>query len=412
MRPRKGTIPALPRRLALMAAMSLAAFPAVASPEQCASHWIERNRPFAERGLCVDTPLWKAVFPGSSCTHETGADISLPPEVADRLSQIRLQETQLGCRIDNDFSDPKAAAKSLWLDTGDRASIFSAKDGYANLRDAPSAKSGKLVGMLENGSQLRIVERVQSPDNEALWFRVSYADNTGRLHMAFVHHATVFPRREVIGFFDTVTGAQLELISLGGEKTPLPLLRARFWTEKHPSDIWPVLSHPTYMRSGEEQRSFSVAFTALDWGGDEASAIGSKCQWQDGKRHADCSGSAGEFRIVATRDDAGALRALGLQLDNSKHNSVNFAGFDEDVSIAAISGNVQLGIVVDGLETLKNGIFQPGTSAPSQPAAPAEQQATPSEQQATPSGADAPASAPQETAEDAVDFDALLDMTE
>lgn len=147
--------------------------PVSASPQQCAALWGERNRPFAEAGLCVETTLWKALFPNIYCRYTSGADISLPTDVAARLTEIRDREMQLGCRLDSGFGDAEISARSIWLDIGDRGSVFSAKDGYANLRDAPSAKSGNLIGRLDDGSRVKILERVQSPDNNALWFRVT-----------------------------------------------------------------------------------------------------------------------------------------------------------------------------------------------------------------------------------------------
>lgn len=391
-----------------MAAAIFATSVAYASPEQCAAHWVERNRPFAERGLCVDTPLWKATFPDGSCTQTSGAEISIPPEISERLNEIRVQETQLGCRMDNQFDDPLMSARSFWLRAGEQASIFSARDGYANLRDAPGAKSGKVTGMLENGSQVHIVERVQSPDNGALWFRIRYADNIGRLHNAFVHHGTVFPRREVMGFLDIAPAAQLKIIDLGGEGTMPMMLRARFWTEDHPSDIWRVLSYPSYIRSGKEQRSFSVAFTALDWSGDELETVSSRCEWQGDKRLAACSGGAGEFEIIGVREQTTwTLRSLGLVLDNAASDAgrVVVAGFNRRVDMGAIEGRVQLGIAIDGIETLKSGVIHKALDT--------KRSSSSTSGETVPDGAAGiQASLPPGTAEALVDFDTLVDLME
>ncbi len=360
----------------LAALACLAGSPAMASPEQCASLWVERNKPFAERGLCVDTALWKSSFPDMSCIHTSGADITLPSQISERLVEIRKIETELGCRIDSRIGNTVDAARAFWLDQGDDASIYSAKDGYANLRDKPSAKSGTVVAMLEDGAQLRISERVSSPDNDALWFRVTYPDNIGRLRKAYVHHATVFPVQELIGTLDLAFARQLGLVETNGIDSPPAMLRVRFWTDDKPSDIWNLVSGPE--QSSDAARIFSVAFTATRWDIEDAEAMSSRCKWHAGKAQAECAGSAGTFRIVAPRDERGRLRALGVQVDGTNGTDGHFAvaGYPQTLRVTPIEGAVQMAVIIEGLETIKGGILK-GTSSDDPPAAPQPNQTPP-----------------------------------
>lgn len=406
---------------AIALAFSLfAVAPAAATPEICASHWIERNKPFADAGLCVDTPLWRAAFPQASCAHTSGSEISLPDDVSQRLAEIRKQENQLGCRIDSVFDSPQAGARSLWVEVGDIASIFSAKDGYANLRDAPGAQSGAVIGRLDDGGQAKILERIQSPDNGALWFRISYADNIGRLREAFVHYGSVFPRREIVGSLSLARNAHTDLVSVAGIDEVPDALRVRFWVDGRPGDIWPLFSEQNFARPGNAPPAFSIAFgPSSGWRPGEMEAMASTCEWKSGKRRADCAGKAGSFRIMAVRDEAtGRLVGLAMHLDSPQtgDGSIVASGFAQPVKIAATTGTIQLAIPVEGLRTVKSGQLQevPADSpaAKSDAISGAKPLATPTAAPAASATPAAAANIPEAASDALVDFDEMMSLTE
>ncbi|MBX3596699.1 MAG: hypothetical protein KF874_03915 [Rhizobiaceae bacterium] len=185
------------------------------------------------------------------------------------------------------------------------------------------------------------------------------------------------------------------------------MLRVRFWNEENPGHIWPILSLPSDSLAGGERRSFSVAFTGLDWHGDDLAPAASRCRWQQGKGRADCAGGAGSFRIVAARDKAtGTLTSLGLLLDSAAGEELSLAGFGQEVIVAPMDGTVQLGLAVEGLETLKIGVIKPPASAGSDKSTTRPDAARPV------SVADIAADLPPQAGEALFEFETLLDLTE
>ncbi|MFK7944076.1 MAG: DUF4453 domain-containing protein [Paracoccaceae bacterium] len=75
--------------------MVLGATPAMA--DICEDHWFTRNLIIDRAGYCFGSTLGKAVFDNSDCISK---QVSLTPEAARQVAEIRAEEQRLQCKID------------------------------------------------------------------------------------------------------------------------------------------------------------------------------------------------------------------------------------------------------------------------------------------------------------------------
>lgn len=140
---------------------------------ECATLWRDRNFEFVTAGLCLASPLGRAVFSDHSCTTSDASSIALSEAALARVRTIQRREVFLGCLIDTAAETLEAAARNLVVNPGETGRAVREDADHVNVRAGPST-TFEVIDEIALGTPITVLERGLNPQGTHRWLRVSY----------------------------------------------------------------------------------------------------------------------------------------------------------------------------------------------------------------------------------------------
>jgi hypothetical protein len=218
-----------------------------ASQNICDGLWYERNKIFAEKGLCFGSPYGMSLFDTYPCITYNGSALTLTYSEGQRVQKIIQQEAQNQCNVPMEFTAPQALIVKAYQERGmknfnEPGSEWNTQQTetpiepeaipQAELEPEPSQNSQQIVlavgetglsctgngdvtkiynipdvnsnviAVLTNGTSLKVEEIFNEDDVSQIWYKASGKTDTGTTYDGYVKNNLLAPTCDVLHSFN------------------------------------------------------------------------------------------------------------------------------------------------------------------------------------------------------------------